>query len=123
MRLRTLSVIVAGSLVVTASHVDAQNLFKVPELVPSSPGSRLQAQPLGPARPRQNESLFLRSPTPRFQFQLSCGRVVPATPDIDPKFLKGAPDDKKYTMRSVPAPPCVPPNATALPSVAPRAPR
>jgi len=37
MRLRTLSVIVAGSLVVTASHVDAQNLFKVPELVPSSP--------------------------------------------------------------------------------------
>jgi len=36
-----------------------------------------------------------------------CGMTVfPAHPEIDPKSLKKAPDDKKYTMRSVPPPMC-----------------
>jgi hypothetical protein len=36
-----------------------------------------------------------------------CGMtIIPATPDVDPKSIKKAPTDKKYTMRTVPRPMC-----------------
>jgi hypothetical protein len=53
-----------------------------------------------------------------------CGmQVIPATPEVDPKSIKKAPPDKKYTMRFVPRPSCGSEASTVVvppPTVAPR---
>jgi hypothetical protein len=85
--------------------------------------------------PRQSQQLFqhdqldklkeearrrLQSQRPKIE----CGMTVfPATPEIDPKSIKKAPTDKKYTMRSVPRPSCGNEASTVVvppPTVAPR---
>jgi hypothetical protein len=49
------------------------------------------------SRLRLGARAALRAPT------VMCGMtVIPATPEVDPKSIKKAPTDKKYTMRSVP---------------------
>jgi hypothetical protein len=85
--------------------------------------------------PRQSNPLFqndrvdkLKEETRRrLQAQkpkLECGMTVfPITPDVDPKSIKPAPTDKKYTMRNVPRPMCGQESSTAVvppPTVAPR---
>lgn len=53
-----------------------------------------------------------------------CGMtVIPANPAVDPKSIKKAPTDRKYTMRSVPPPACAQESFTVVvppPTVAPR---
>ena len=53
-----------------------------------------------------------------------CGMTVfPATPEVDPKSIKKAPTDKKFTMRLVPPPMCGSEASTVVvppPTVAPR---
>ena len=53
-----------------------------------------------------------------------CGMTVyPALPEVDPKSIKKAPTDKKYTMRLVPPPMCGSEASTVVvppPTVAPR---
>jgi len=53
-----------------------------------------------------------------------CGMTVsPAIPEFDPKSIKKAPTDRKYTMRNVPRPMCGQESSTAVvppPTVAPR---
>ena len=70
-------------------------LFPVPLIVPPTQRPRQQVQPPYGFQPDD-----LR-PT------IVCGMtVIPALPDVDPKFVKKAPDDKTYTMRFVPPPAC-----------------
>ena len=55
-----------------------------------------------------------------------CGMpVIPANPEVDPKSIKKAPTDKKYTMRSVPPGICTQDSSASTvvvppPTVAPR---
>ena len=93
--------------------------------------------------PRQSTPLFqndqldkLKEETRRrLQSQrpkVECGMtIIPATPEVDPKSIKKAPTDKRYTMRSVPRGTCaqewsnvltVVPSTVVVPapSVAPR---
>jgi hypothetical protein len=73
------------------------------------------------ARLRLEARAALRAPT------AMCGMtVIPATPEVDPKSIKKAPTDKKYTMRFVPPSMCgqdsinVPTVVMPPPTVAPR---
>jgi hypothetical protein len=72
--------------------------------------AQAQAQPQlfgGLQQPKEKAPLFpqRRGPVTTFQAQapiVNCGMVViPATPEVDPKSIKKAPDDKKYTMRQL----------------------
>jgi hypothetical protein len=53
-----------------------------------------------------------------------CGMtVIPAIPDVDPKSIKKAPTERKYTLRFVPPPMCGSSASTVVvppPTVAPR---
>jgi hypothetical protein len=115
MRASTAGLLAAVALFAASTSVQAQDvLFNASQLVQPAPGSGSQAQPFGPSRRPQQKPLFPLPDPPRgvSALALACGRVIPATPEIDPKILKTVPDDgMAYTMRKVPAPPCVAPNA------------
>ena len=91
-------------------------LFPVPQIVPPIPGPDQRQQPRSPQltpNDRQREEALrtlreearsrLQGSTPK----IVCGMtVIPADPAVDPKSVKPAPRDKKYTMRSVTPPMC-----------------
>jgi len=92
------------------------HLFPAPQIVPPAPGPDQRKQPpsppLTPNDRQREETLRTLREVARSRLQGStpkvvCGMtVIPASPALDPKSVKPAPRDKKYTLRSVPPPMC-----------------
>jgi hypothetical protein len=112
MRVRTC--LAAGALGISAivgvaTIVSAQGLTPAPSPFGPSPTK----PPLfGPkSLPRQQQEQMARglalARLDAERTRVACGMtVIPAQPSVDPKSIKRAPDDKKYTMRVVPPPMC-----------------
>ena len=88
-------------------------LIPVPQIVPPIPGPDQRQQPRSPQltpNDKQREEVLkdlARSALQAQSLKVVCGMtVIPASPALDPKSVKPAPRDKKYTMRSVPPPMC-----------------
>jgi hypothetical protein len=102
-----IAALTAGAVLGASSMIGAQTSpFPAPKglFTPAPPKTpQLQFDPL----PRQNALRELRSRLTSERPKVVCGMtVIPVNPEIDPKSVKKAPDDKKYTMRSVPPPMC-----------------
>lgn len=98
-------------------------------LVPKSGGAFTQVPEQKPLFPQilqgKAQALHQLQRAPGFESPtVVCGmQVIPATPEVDPKAIKKAPTDKKYTMRFVPRPSCSNEASTVVvppPTVAPR---
>ena len=111
MRVRTY--LAAGALGLSAivgvpAMVAAQNLPPAPSPFGPTPqkpplfGLRPSPQQL----PRLNLPTLPRTPSVEAQRMVVCGMTVIQAPNLDPKSIKRAPDDKRYTMRVVPPPMC-----------------
>ena len=97
-------VLAVCSLLQPASRAEAQNAPSAPSPfgpAPSKPplfGPRVPLNELREQLARQGAQMRLQAGKPK----VVCGMtVIPAQPNADPKSIKKAPDDRKYTMRSV----------------------
>ena len=110
-----------SAIVGVATIVSAQGLTPAPSPFGPSPqkpplfdpGPSLQKPPLSDPRSRSREHqeqmarglALARLDAERTR--VACGMtVIPAQPSVDPKSIKRAPEDKRYTMRVVPPPMC-----------------
>jgi hypothetical protein len=121
--MRAVNLIVISAVLGVASSAGAQGT-----LVPK-PGGAFTPPPQ--SKPVIPEILKGREALQHLQFakgleppSVVCGMtVIPATPEVDPKSIKKAPTDRKYTMRLVPPPMCGSDASTVVvppPTVAPR---
>ena len=125
--MRAVNLIAISAVLGVASSAAAQGT-----LVPKPGGAFTpprQSKPLIPEVLKNREAMeqarrHLQSVRDSSAPTVVCGMTVfPATPDVDPKSIKKAPADKKYTMRFVPPPMCGSDASTVVvppPTVAPR---
>ena len=122
MRVRTC--FVAGALGISAvvglaTIVAAQGLTPAPSPFGPSPTKPPLFGPKSLPRQQQEQmarGLALARPDDQ-RARVVCGMtVIPAQPSVDPKSIKKAPDDKKYTMRLLRPTPC---DSTSVDTVQP----
>ena len=112
MRARSCAVAALGAsavFVATSAAIAQTNPSPAPKgpFAPTPPSSQFRLPQFDP-KAWQDRARAMQLLAARARPTVVCGMtVIPADPEVDPKSVKKAPDDKKFTMRSVRPQSCV----------------